>query len=153
MPLAVEDGRFFVYDADPSVPADLLRPILARGEGDGTRIALKEIPTMGKAAFMERTLEADGVTYRFVQWKGVGANRANDRMNDAARDQGGSLSYPLGERGAAPLFYMDVFGKKILRFKGGAFYEDLLHEAKKSEEFAAYGLRMPKILGTYPGCL
>ncbi len=139
---ALTDGDFSTTGAEPSVPAELLRPVIARGDGmDGTAITIREIPTMGKAAFVERPVTVDGVAYRFVQWKGVGANFANDRM-------AGAVSYPLGQRGMAPLFRMDAFGKRILRFKGGAFYEDLLHEARKSEEFASYRLRMPRILAT-----
>ena len=153
----LDDADYLTTGAEPSVPAELLRPVIARGDKmGGTAIGIKEIPTMGKAAFVERPVVVDGVAYRFVQWKGVGANCASDRMDDGSKSRGATALFPLGERGMAPLFFLEQKGDpekgetdlRILRFKGGAFYEDLLVEAKKSEEFAEYGLRTPRILAT-----
>lgn len=128
-----------------------LTPIVTAAEGgadltDGLEI--KEAPSMGKAAFVERETVLDGVKYNFIQWKGVGRNHINRGLPETIRQVGGQLSYPLGEGQAVPLFFLRAKGRVMLRFQGGAFYEDLLTEAQQARKFEGYGLRMPKIVET-----
>src|SRR3989338_6014963 len=111
-------------------------------------IDIKETPSMGKAAFIERTSHIDDVDYHFLQWKGIGSNANNEQMQQKAEQAGGLWAYPLGKRGVAPLFFVEVKGKQLLRFRGAAFYGDLLLEAQQAQWFAAYRVRMPKIVET-----
>ncbi len=112
------------------------------------RLEIKETFSMGKAAFVERSLSIDDIDYHFVQWKGIGSNRINEDMQATAEQAGGLFTYPLEEKGVAPLFFVEVKGKQILRFRGAAFYGDLLLEAQQAQRFASYHLRMPKIVET-----
>jgi hypothetical protein len=111
-------------------------------------LEIKETFSMGKAAFVERSLSINNIDYHFVQWKGIGSNRINEDMQATAEQAGGLFTYPLEEKGVAPLFFVEVKGKQLLRFRGAAFYGDLLLEARQAQRFAAYHLRMPKIVET-----
>jgi len=135
-----------------SGPSELNRPLLQAGQreiGSGEELVeMKETPSMGRAAFIERLVTIDGVDYNFLQWKGVCSNGLNEEMEENAKKYGGQLDYPLGDKGISPIFFMSVEGKRILRFRGASFYSNLLHEKRNAERFSAYGLRMPKLLGT-----
>ncbi|MBI2473775.1 hypothetical protein HYV70_04455 [Candidatus Uhrbacteria bacterium] len=135
-------------------PTEFCKPLFrvspqdASSEYPQKRLEIKETPSMGKAAFIEQTSHIDGIDYHFLQWKGIGSNANNEQMQQKAEQAGGSWAYPLGKRGVAPLFFLEVKGKQLLRFRGAAFYGDLLLEARQTQRFASYHLRMPKIVET-----
>lgn len=132
----------------------LIRPLFvgktgsASAEQGSVQLEVKSTMAMGKAAFVEQSVIIDGIEYGFVQWKGVGSNAVNENVSAIVEAMGGTVDYPLGQDGVSPLFFIEVQGKKMLRFNGSAFYVDLLVEAERSRQFAEFGLRMPKILAT-----
>jgi len=151
----ISPDSYSATEVTPQISDGLLRPMFMgeRGEnmtGSVGEQALEASSTiaMGKAACIERPINIEGTDYNFVQWKGVGENRVNERAEKNIREKGGKVSFPLGRDSAMPLFVPEFYGKLLVRFMGAAYYEDLLLEEKQSRLMEKYGLRMPKILAT-----
>lgn len=151
------DNQFQVVSAEASeVPDVLLRPMFVgeqgkqvTGDEEEAALDVKSTIAMGKAACIERPTTIDGVDYQFLQWKGVGMNQTSDLIENRATQYGGSVDFPLGKTGPSPLFVMQAGDHVLVRFMGAAYLEDLQLEAEKSKVMESYGLRMPKILGTF----
>jgi len=160
--LVFSEKAFLAPDSDfegatetTQIPAAYMRPIFIGERGktmtEGsveTAIDVKSTIAMGKAACIECPIKIDNIEYNFVQWKGVGANPVNEKAPNRAIAEGGRVSFPLGQDSAMPFFVLEVKGKTLVRFMGGAYFEDLLLEAEKSKIMEQYGLRMPKIIST-----
>ncbi len=148
----ITGGKETFNSLSGSVENEWMRPLFFQlGEvvpGAGMEQAAKVIPTMGRAAFIERETSFDGENFHFLQWKGVGKNPYNLEIQHVAQEQGRTVEYPLGNKGLSPLMLVSAEGRAMLRFVGASCYEDLVIEAKNQERFSTYGLRMPKILGT-----
>jgi hypothetical protein len=115
---------------------------------NNTDIEVKSTIAMGKSAFIEQPITIDNVGYYFVQWKGVGKNSANEKAIEKAEAKEGKIIFPLGQDNSMPFFILEIKGKTLVRFMGGAYYEDLLLESENSKIMEQYGLRIPKIIST-----
>ena len=160
--LVFEDTGFLTPDSGfsqtgevPQFPQTYLRPMFIGEHGrnmvsdvEMPPIAVKSTVAMGKAACIEHPTQNKNTDYNFVQWKGVGENRVNERGQKKIEAKGGTILFPLGRESAMPLFVAEVDEKLLVRFMGAAYYEDLLLEEKQSKLMEHYGLRMPKILTT-----
>ncbi|MBU0546212.1 hypothetical protein KJ742_04075 [Patescibacteria group bacterium] len=149
------DSGFSQTGEVPQFPRTYLRPMFIGEHGrnmvcdaDMPANAVKSTVAMGKAACIEHPTRIGSTDYNFMQWKGVGENRVNERGQKKIEAKGGTISFPLGKESAMPLFVAEVDEKLLVRFMGAAYYEDLLLEEKQSELMEKYGLRMPKILTT-----
>lgn len=129
------------------VPGDVLRPVLATQEQD-VAVGLETNATLshGKAAFVERPLQIGEQKFNFVQWKGVGPTWVSRDIVQRVQQRGGKVD--VLHQGSLPLAHIETSGAEMVRFVGGAFYEDLLVEAEQSAAFEAAGVRTPKVLAT-----
>ena len=151
--LASQDAYVSLSNTTPS--SEMMRPLffqrpdeVFRPEMTANTLTAKVIPTMGRAAFIERPTTVRGATFPFLQWKGVGENPHNAEIEESARTKGGTVEFPLGKKGVSPLMLVSADGRTMFRFLGGSFYEDLVTEARNQEQFSQFGLRMPEIVET-----